>query len=425
MSNEFKHKDAGTQLTRTEDNAVDRHEADGETANDMIYFNGTSWIRATPATIRTLLSIIAKTLFDANTILKADSDNTPIALAIAEQRIVGRITDGSITALTATQIRTLLNIEDGSTADLTGAEIVVLLEALTAANRLDHGAGLTGLTGDDHTQYILHSLADAANDFLVASAADTFVKKTLAQTLTILGKAVASGLASLGATSKVVQQPASITDHLDGSPDEDDATKAPTSEWAFDHNANTTTAHGAVSTATASKIVVRDAQGQAAFAAPAAAGDALIRGTRHLIAEMPTLTTDKTWKGVGGVPAEVDWPAAGGATLTVAETEVFNGTSPTSWTDLDLSGTIGSNAALVLLKFAGGIDDEGFAVRKNGDTDEFYIAAALEAHGVALAQFGNVACHIVLLAATDTVGKIEWITEAAKTYTVDIIAYIK
>lgn len=49
----------------------------------------------------------------------------------------------------------------------------------------DHGA-LGGLTDDDHTQYILHSLADAANDFLVASAANTFVKKTLAETGAIL-----------------------------------------------------------------------------------------------------------------------------------------------------------------------------------------------------------------------------------------------
>lgn len=49
----------------------------------------------------------------------------------------------------------------------------------------DHGL-LAGLGDDDHTQYVLHSLADAANDFLVASGADTFVKKTLAQTGAIL-----------------------------------------------------------------------------------------------------------------------------------------------------------------------------------------------------------------------------------------------
>jgi len=58
---------------------------------------------------------------------------------------------------------------------------------------------------------IAHSLATAANDFLVASGVGTFVKKTLAETLTILGKAAASGLASLDGSSKVVQDPANAT----------------------------------------------------------------------------------------------------------------------------------------------------------------------------------------------------------------------
>jgi len=50
---------------------------------------------------------------------------------------------------------------------------------------LDHG-NIQGLGDDDHTQYILHSLADAANDFLVASGDNTFVKKTLAEVGAIL-----------------------------------------------------------------------------------------------------------------------------------------------------------------------------------------------------------------------------------------------
>lgn len=54
------------------------------------------------------LEKIAASLFDANTILKADSDNTPVALSVAEDRILGRITGGSIAALTAAQIKTLL-----------------------------------------------------------------------------------------------------------------------------------------------------------------------------------------------------------------------------------------------------------------------------------------------------------------------------
>ena len=77
------------------------------------------------------------------------------------------------------------------------------------------------------------------------------------------------------------------------------------------HKADTTVAHGAVSAATASKFVVRDASARAKFAAPNAAGDALIKGTRIALADMAALTTDKYWKGVGGVPAEADVPVGG------------------------------------------------------------------------------------------------------------------
>jgi hypothetical protein len=49
----------------------------------------------------------------------------------------------------------------------------------------DHGE-LTGLGDDDHPQYIKHSLATAVSDFLVASGAGVFVKKTLAEVKTLL-----------------------------------------------------------------------------------------------------------------------------------------------------------------------------------------------------------------------------------------------
>ena len=45
--------------------------------------------------------------YNANTILAATSDDTPVTLTVGEQTIVGRITAGNIAALTATQIRTL------------------------------------------------------------------------------------------------------------------------------------------------------------------------------------------------------------------------------------------------------------------------------------------------------------------------------
>lgn len=53
---------------------------------------------------------VQESLFDANTILAANTDDTPAALTIAEQRIVGRITSGNITGLTAAQVKTLLGI---------------------------------------------------------------------------------------------------------------------------------------------------------------------------------------------------------------------------------------------------------------------------------------------------------------------------
>ncbi len=95
--------------------------------------DATPFTAATPArnTVQAALEMldtqvvlrVTKALFDSNTILKADSDNTPAALAVAEQRLVGRITSGVIAALTAAQVRTLLNVENAAAADQTLQEV--------------------------------------------------------------------------------------------------------------------------------------------------------------------------------------------------------------------------------------------------------------------------------------------------------------
>jgi len=46
---------SGTQLTKAEHESVLSHEADSETANDMLYYDGTNWQRATAATIWAIL----------------------------------------------------------------------------------------------------------------------------------------------------------------------------------------------------------------------------------------------------------------------------------------------------------------------------------------------------------------------------------
>lgn len=51
---------------------------------------------------------VQKSLFDAHTILAANTDNTPAAVTVAEQRIVGRITGGNIDDLTAAQAGNVL-----------------------------------------------------------------------------------------------------------------------------------------------------------------------------------------------------------------------------------------------------------------------------------------------------------------------------
>jgi hypothetical protein len=77
--------------------------------NVPLYYNGTSWIPWSPS--------LSPSLFDANTILKADADDTPVALTVGASTLVGRAASGGIAALTATQAKTLLAI---STADVSG-----------------------------------------------------------------------------------------------------------------------------------------------------------------------------------------------------------------------------------------------------------------------------------------------------------------
>ncbi len=67
----------------------------------------TKWTEDLPGTP------ILDTLFDANTILKADTDNTPEALTIAASRIVARLAAGEIIAATIQQVLNLLMATKG------------------------------------------------------------------------------------------------------------------------------------------------------------------------------------------------------------------------------------------------------------------------------------------------------------------------
>lgn len=100
---------------------------------------------------------VASSLYDANSILAATTDNTPAAVTVAEGTIVGRAAGGNIDDLSATQVRTILNVEDGSEANQTAAEIMTAIEGeavgdlrafVNAIQGLVRASGATFATGD-------------------------------------------------------------------------------------------------------------------------------------------------------------------------------------------------------------------------------------------------------------------------------------
>lgn len=62
----------------------------------------------TTSLVSDLAAKVPKSLFDANTILTADTDDTPAALTVAASRIVGRKAAGGIAALTGAEVQALL-----------------------------------------------------------------------------------------------------------------------------------------------------------------------------------------------------------------------------------------------------------------------------------------------------------------------------
>lgn len=93
-----------------------------------------SGIGGTPGTMALAIATdyVAKALFDAYTILMATTDNTPAALTVTEQTLVGRITGGAIAALSIAQIQTLLGITAAGAALIDDANVAAQLATLGA-----------------------------------------------------------------------------------------------------------------------------------------------------------------------------------------------------------------------------------------------------------------------------------------------------
>ncbi len=76
---------------------------------------------------------VLKSTFDANSILKADVDNTPVSLSVGENTVVGRLGSGNID-------------------DLSSANLVDIIELATGDDRLNHNA-VKNLQGGETDEY--------------------------------------------------------------------------------------------------------------------------------------------------------------------------------------------------------------------------------------------------------------------------------
>lgn len=104
--------------------------------------SGSSNLRATLAEVVQYGGGVLAALFNVHTILAAASDDTPVALTVAEQTLVGRITGGQIDALTITEVLTLLGALYSSSA--LGTDNV-----LVKADGTGRAAQATGIVCDD------------------------------------------------------------------------------------------------------------------------------------------------------------------------------------------------------------------------------------------------------------------------------------
>lgn len=118
-----------------------------DTDDNILYFwNGSTW-RSTDAAA----AGVPASTWDANTIVKADSDDNPVALTVAEQTLIGRLTGGVIEDLSISDVKTLLSLTD--------ADVKTLVGAMVSGNT-ETGITVTYEAGDQTLDFVISALDD-------------------------------------------------------------------------------------------------------------------------------------------------------------------------------------------------------------------------------------------------------------------------
>lgn len=89
------------------------------------------------------LGVVMDALFGVHSIIAAVSDDTPVKVDVAEDRLLGRKSGGNIAALPKSDILTIINVEDG--ADVTDWTNVAAALAAAAADIAVNSQKITGL----------------------------------------------------------------------------------------------------------------------------------------------------------------------------------------------------------------------------------------------------------------------------------------
>jgi len=331
------------------------------------------------------LDAVTKTTFDANTILKANSDNTPIALTVGEQTLVGRITSGDIAALSATQVRTLLNVEDG--ADVTDSTNV---DAAGAVMESDYNA----------------------NTILAATADNTPSALTIAEQ-TLVGRITSGNIAALSAT-----QARTLLNIEDGA-DVTDSTNvdAAGAVMESDYNANTILAATADNTPSALTVTEQTLVGRITSGDIAALSATQVRTLLNV--EDGADVTDTTNVNAAGAVMDTDFTAKG--TLISASAESTPAFLAPSTNGLVL--TLDSGEATGL-KWSAPAPAAHATTHKNSGDDELLLhelgepTSAVEFSGQQANNFvaQNVADAAALAALTPVLGKLAFQVDTLEFY---------
>lgn len=132
-------------------------------------------------------AFVTAALYDANTILYATTDNTPIALSVPTSRIVGRKATGDITAMSGAETTQLLSgasdTQFGIVELATSAETITGTDTIRAVTPAGGAAAYQPLDSDLTAIAGLTSAADKGLQFTGVGTAATFDLTTFAKTI--------------------------------------------------------------------------------------------------------------------------------------------------------------------------------------------------------------------------------------------------